>query len=66
MPYFSYFRQCAVPPQGEDGNLVMGSVVCRIRGGGRGSGLGGASGFPILEGTAGGSFILRGKPGLAT
>ena len=28
----------SIPPRGEDGYLMMGSVVCRIRGGGEGGG----------------------------
>ena len=58
------FRQCTVPLQGNDGYLMIGSVVCRVRGGGRGSGLGGANAFPFLAGRAGGSLNLRGKSGL--
>lgn len=42
----------------------MGSVTCFLRGGGRGSGLGGAKGFPCLDGTAGGTFGLWLKRGL--
>lgn len=43
----------------------MGSVVCFLRGGGRGSGLGGGKGFPCLDGTAGGAAGLCLKTGLA-
>ena len=39
-------------------------MACFARGGGRGSGLGGAKGFPCLDGTAGGKFGLRLKIGL--
>ena len=57
------FRQRTVPPQGNDGYLMMGSVVCGARGGGQGSGLGSANGFPFLAGRAEGSLNLRGKSG---
>ena len=58
------FRQRTVPPQGNDEYLMMGSVVCGARGGGQGSCLGIANGFPFLAGRAGGSLNLRGKSGL--
>lgn len=58
------FKQCKVPPRGEDRYLMMGSVVCRTRGGDRGSGSDSTYGVPFLDSTAVGSlakmqFLLR-------
>ena len=53
------FKQCKVPPRGEDRYLMMGSMVCRTRGGDRGSGSDSTYGVPFLDSTAGAGSLAK-------